>query len=204
MEFRRLDRSEFRRRLLHMLPGFFPCLLWIIPHRDPWGPLLLIIVLAVTALVVGQALLNFRTFARAGEQNGRASVLGYALPVVATFCLCRGFEEVGVMTLAVLAFGDGSATLGGLLVGGWRLPWNTRKSVAGLLSFWLIGGLLATVMYWGEAHPGVTWHTAVAIAAPTAFVAGFLESLPLKGNDNLRVGVASAVMGILLHLWLVG
>lgn len=199
-----LDSSEYRRRLLHMLPGFLPLILWFIPHKDPWGPILADTVIAVTALIVGSALLRFGAFARPGEENGRASVLGYAFPVLATMCLCRGREELGVMTLAVLAFGDGSATLGGLLLGGWRLPWNPRKTLTGLCCFWLIGGTFATAIYWGEARPGVSWEVATGVAGPAVVIAGLLETLRSPWNDNLRVGVASAVVGFMMHLLLVG
>lgn len=201
---RRLDAGEFRRRLLHILPGFLPFLLWIIPHADPWGPILINVVVGITVLIVGIALMRFHVFARPSEHNGNGAVLGYALPVLGTMWLCRGYEEVGVMTLAILAFGDGSATLGGLLIGGKPLPWNPQKTVAGLMSFWIIGGYFATVAYWGEAHPGVPWLTAASIALPTVFFAGLLESLPLSTHDNFRVGVLSALLGIGLHHWQMG
>lgn len=200
----RLPASEWRRRMLHILPGFLPFLLWVIPHTDPWGPILIGVLWGLTLLIGCNALLRFGFFARTAEDNGQASVLGYTLPVLGTMCLCRGYEEVGVMTLAVLAFGDGSATLGGLLIGGWRLPWNREKTAAGLLSFWMVGGFFATVMYWGEARPVVTWATAVAIAGPTVLLAGLVETLPFRRNDNFQVGVISAVTGVVLHHWVVG
>ncbi len=200
----RLDGAECRRRMLHMLPGFLPFLLWVIPHTDPWGPILVSVLWILTILIGCGALLRFGAFARAREDNGRDSVIGYALPVLGTLCLCRGCEEVGVMTLAVLAFGDGSATLAGLLIGGSRLPWNTRKTWAGLISFWIVGGVFATVMYWGEARPIVSWIAALAIAGPTVLLAGAAETLPWRMNDNWRVGVLTAVMGIVLHRWIVG
>lgn len=200
----RLDGAECRRRLLHMFPGLFPFLLWVIPHTDPWGPILVSVLWILTILIGSSALLRFRAFARESEDNGRDSVIGYALPVLGTLCLCRGCEEVGVMTLAVLAFGDGSATLGGLLIGGSRLPWNMRKTWAGLISFWIVGGVFATVMYWGEARPVVSWTTALVIAGPTVLLAGAAETLPVRINDNWRVGVLTAVMGMALHRWIVG
>ncbi len=200
----RLQGSEMRRRMLHMLPGLFPFLLWVIPHKDPWGPILADSVIAITALIVINGLWRFSAFARPGEQDGRASILGYALPVLGTMCLCRGREELGVMTLAILAFGDGSATVGGLLLGGKPLPWNSRKTVTGLLCFWVIGGILGTVVYWGESRPGVSWTVAAAVAGVAVFFAGILESLPSRINDNLRVGIASAVIGAAMHFALVG
>lgn len=187
-----------------MLPGLFPFLLWVIPHKDPWGPILANSVIGVTALIVINALLRFNSFARPGEQNGRASVLGYALPVLMSMLFCRGREEIGVMTLGILAFGDGSATLGGITLGGHALPWNPKKTLTGLLCFWGVGGLLATMIYWGESRPAVSWGTAAAVAGTAAVVAGLVETLPSRINDNLRVGFTSAIVGAVLHFVLVG
>lgn len=200
----RFKGAEFRRRMLHILPGFFPFLLWAIPHKDPWGPILANSVIAITALIVINGLVRFSAFARPGEANGRASILGYAFPVLTTMSLCRGCEELGVMTLAILAFGDGSATVGGLLFGGKPLPWNPRKTLTGLLCFWGVGGILATVIYWGEARPGVSWAIAASVAGTAVLIAGLLESLPSRINDNLRVGFAAAIVGSVMHFALVG
>jgi dolichol kinase len=200
----RLQGAEFRRRLLHILPGFFPFLLWVIPHKDPWGPILANSVIAVTAAIVIHSLWRFSAFARPGEENGRASILGYAFPMLAAMSAFRGREELGVMTLAILAFGDGSATVGGLLFGGKPLPWNPRKTLTGLLCFWVMGGILGTVVYWGESRPGVSWMVAASVAGVAVFFAGLLESLQSRINDNLRVGFASAIIGAAMHFALVG
>lgn len=200
----RLRGAEMRRRMLHMLPGLFPFVLWAIPHPDPWGPYLFYAVIGVTAMVVINGLRQFAAFARPGEQDGRSSILGYAFPVLISMCVSRGREELCLLTLAILAFGDGSATVGGLLLGGRPLPWNSGKTLTGLLCFWGMGGILGTVVYWGESRPGVSWLVAAAVAGTTAFFAGILESLPSRMNDNLRVGFASILIGTVLHFALIG
>jgi phytol kinase len=196
---RQLHPTEIRRRMLHMLPGFLPFILWFIPHKDPWGPILADVVLVLTVAIVGPALLRFSAFARPGEQDGRSSVLGYALPILAALCLFRGREEIGMMTLAILAFGDGSATLGGLTLGGRPLYWNPRKTVTGLSCFLIIGGLMATVVFWGEARPAITWTQAALIGGGTTLAAAIAESVRSRINDNLRVGVVSLIVGAVLH-----
>lgn len=201
---RSLESTEVRRRLLHMLPGLFPFILAAIPHKDPWGPILANVVIAVTALIVGPSLYRFAAFARPGEQDGRSSILGYAFPIIFGLWFFHGWEEIGMMTLAILAFGDGSATLCGLTLGGRRLPWNTKKTVTGLLCFMLIGGPLATVAFWGECRPGTTWAIAAACGFGATIAAALAESIPSKINDNLRVGATAMFMGALLHVVLVG
>jgi dolichol kinase len=195
----KLDPSEIRRRMLHMLPGFLPFILWFIPHPKPWGPILADVVLLITIAIVAPALWRFSAFSRPGEQDGRSSVLGYALPILAALCLFRGREEIGMMTLAILAFGDGSATLGGLLLGGHRLPWNEQKSVTGLACFLVIGGLTATIVFWGESRPGTLWTHAALVGGGTTLVAAFAESVRSRINDNLRVGVVSLTVGAVLQ-----
>lgn len=196
---RRLAAPEIRRRLLHMLPGLLPFVLWFIPHPDPWGPILADVVLLLTVAIVGPALIRFSAFARPGERDGRSSVLGYALPILAALCLFRGREELGMMTLAILAFGDGSATLGGMLIGGRRLPWNYEKSWTGLACFLVIGGIMATLVFWGESRPAVTWTQAALVAGGATLIAAIAESVRSRINDNLRVGVISLVVGAVLQ-----
>jgi phytol kinase len=194
-----LESTEIRRRLLHMLPGFLPFILWFIPHPKPWGPILADVVLLITIAIVVPALWRFSAFSRPGEQDGRSSVLGYALPILAALCLFRGREEIGMMTLAILAFGDGSATLGGLTLGGYRLPWNDQKSVTGLACFLIFGGLAATLVFWGEARPGISWTQAAMVGGGATLVAAFAESVRSRINDNLRVGVVSLAIGAVLQ-----
>jgi phytol kinase len=194
-----LTASEVRRRTLHILPGFLPFILWPIPHRDPWGPILADTVVAITVVIVGLGLLRFRQFARPQERDGRSAILGYAFPVLLTLSLCRGREELGLMTLAILAFGDGLATLGGLWLGGVPLPWNRKKTWTGLLCFLVCGATMSTIIFWGESRPIVSWLEAALVAGAATLAAGLIESFPSRGNDNLRVGCTAAVVGALMH-----
>src|SRR5581483_6049303 len=109
--------------------------------------------------------------------------------------LFRGREEIGLMTLIILAFGDGSATLTGLYFGGQPLPWNRRKSWTGTLCFVAIAAPIATLIYWAEARPAVPLATVALIATCTTAVCAVVESIPSRWNDNLRVGATAAIMG---------
>jgi dolichol kinase len=161
-------------------------------------------VLGVFATVIIAALTRFQLFARPGERDGRGSVLGYSIPILAALCLGHGREEIGLLTLIVLAFGDGSATLTGLTFGGKPLPWNTRKSWTGTLSFIVFATVIGSIIYWGEALPAVPFTIALTIAFSTATLCALIESLPSKMNDNLRVGSAAALISGALTLLLVG
>jgi dolichol kinase len=108
----------------------------------------------------------------------------------------------------VLAFGDGSAYLGGKLLGGPRLPWNPDKSVAGSLSFVLIAAPMASLAYWNEARnpdgSSVPLLLAVLCGTAAAIVGSIAESWPTRITDNLRVGVAAAVSVVAAHFALAG
>jgi len=199
-----LSSSEVNRRLLHMSPGLLPFLLWAIPHQDPWGPALVNVVVALFVAIVGLAVTRPQLFARPGERDFRPSVLGYALPIFAALSLCRGREEIGLMTLVVLAWGDGSATLGGMLLGGRPLPWNPSKTWAGTLCFVACATPIAALVYWGEARPTVEFGSALLIALGTCAVSAVVESVPLRMNDNLRVGATAAILGGVLTIFVVG
>jgi dolichol kinase len=93
----------------------------------------------------------------------------------------------------IIALGDGSATLAGLLLRGRRLPWNQAKSWIGLTAFLVCAGLLGTLAYWREARPGVSLPVALACVMPAVFAAALAESLPVRLNDNIRVGVTGGL-----------
>ena len=74
--------TELRRRLTHMTPICLPFLLWVIPHRDPWGPILINSVLVIAMTIVGLLLYRFQAIARSREEHGLTAVVGYAVPII--------------------------------------------------------------------------------------------------------------------------
>ena len=191
----RLGITEFRRRLFHMSPALLPIGLPFIQHRDVWGPILVSILVASAAMALVVAVALGHLLKRQSEENWMGAVLGYMVPVLAPLLFLPGRAELGLMTLQIIALGDGSATLGGLLLGGRRLPWNRKKTYSGLFCFAIVGSLAATYSYWGESHPGVSVGTAFLICGLAALCAGIVESLPIRSNDNFRVGATALLIG---------
>jgi dolichol kinase len=200
----RLGICECRRRLLHMLPGLLPIFLCVVPHADPWGAPLLGAMIGLSMTVVAIAFLRESDFARPDETLWHHSVIGYAVPVLSMLILLPGKSELGLMTLGILAFGDGSAALGGKLIGGYRLPWNRRKTWAGLFSFVVAGTIVASFNYWIDAQPAVPIGIALSIGGAAALAGAIVESLPIRSHDNLRVGATAAMTGLLMHIMLLG
>jgi len=200
----RLGDSEFRRRVWHMAPGLLPILSWAIPHKDPLSITFKWIAVGIIVGLAGTLLYRYKTVQREDEKHGVSAVAGYAFSVLFTLLLFPAHAELGMAVLVVLAFGDGSATMGGIYFGGGRLPWNRAKSWAGTACFMLIGGPLASLAYWAESQPRVEWQTALCCGMVASSMSAIVESLPLKINDNIRVGVTAAICLVGMHAVLIG
>lgn len=194
-----LSKRELRRRIWHMIPGLLVLPLNVVPHADPLSPTLRFIILAAALISAGLIYMRFRQIRRHEHDQGTAAVAGYAGAVLLTVLLLPDRLEVGLGVLAILAFGDGSATAVGKLFAGPALPWNRQKSFAGLLGFIAAGGTATTLMYWGETHnpeatePPLTLVAAFLLTFPAVFLSALVESLNSRINDNIRVGIVAAV-----------
>ncbi len=214
----RLGAAEVRRRAHHMLPGLIPLVLWVIPHPHRW-----IVATSVGAAVVAGAVVTFVRFhcikrAEEGQTDCIIAVTSYAGSILATLILFAPRVEVAFLVLGVFAFGDGSATLGGMLFGRRPLPWNKHKTIVGTACFLLIGTPMAAFLYgmetrnlWAAAYPSlacathpVAFGVALTMAGVTTLAAAIAESLPSRTNDNLRVGITAAVAASVMQIMLVG
>lgn len=98
---------------------------------------------------------------------------------------------------AVMALGDGFATLVGRRARGGRIPWNPRKSWAGTFAFLVAGSLGASALSWflsartltGVEAPLVTLVVASVLAT---LAAALLESVETGVDDNLVVPFSAA------------
>lgn len=200
-----LPYRELKRRFWHMCPGLLAFALLVVPHADPISRTLRMIVVSCCIAIAGWILRGFRQIQRQGEGAGLAAVGGYALSVLLTVFLFPRHLELGLAVLAILAFGDGSATLVGLTIRGPRLWWNRSKSWSGFFGFIVIGSLMTSWIYWGETHNpeasdlAVSWRFALMLTFPAVIAAAVAESIRSRLNDNIRVGVVAAVVLVLMH-----
>jgi len=196
---------ELVRQTWHMLPGLIPFLFWIHPHTDPLSDAFRWISLGVAGTVSLIVFVRIQAVLRPSEGRGGEAVLGYTLCVLGTLWMFPEHGELGMTVLAVLAFGDGMATIGGTALASNRLPWNRQKSWAGTISFVIFAAPLATLVYWGDARPAVPLATAAACGIAASLAGAAAESLPgQRLNDNIRVGLAAAVAVAVTHHLLVG
>jgi phytol kinase len=194
-----IRRGEIVRKALHIAPGLLAFLLPLLPHEKPLPPQALLEVTLITAVLTGIYIAARRIVARPGESDFYVTTLSYPAAVLATLFAFPGALELTLIVVVVLAFGDGSAYLGGKLIGGPRLPWNSRKTWAGTLTFIAVSTPLAALAYRGEAGAATPWLAAILCAGGAAFFAALAESLPTRLSDNLRVGVTAAVAAATIH-----
>jgi len=187
-----------------MSPGLLPSLFMAIPHAEPLTWYVKAPILLVTLGLMIFSLLKARLFARCGETGWVCSVVSYAVITLTLLMAFPSQPELGLVVTIILAFGDGSATLAGMLARGRKLPWNKAKSWIGMAAFLFCSIPLATLVYWGEAHPGVSLLVALACVVPAALTAALAESLPTRINDNIRVGLAAALTILTTHGMFVG
>ena len=208
----RLNGAEIRRRFWHMSPGLLPFVLWGIDHHDPIAFAFRTIAGTILVLLATLIFAFFRLVERPGERADRiGAVLGYAGSVAAALYLLPSQAEIGLTVLAILAFGDGSATLAGKLLGGPKLAWNSQKSWSGLIAFLVVGGSMASLVYWGETYfnaesqdPCPGFLASVMCCSAVVLASAIVESIPSKINDNIRVGITALVGMVASHAVLVG
>lgn len=162
---------------------------------------------------VAAILMNVFLLPRAGgkflwrqHEEERGGSLGIVLYPTAVLFLILAFWnhlEVAAGVWAILAFGDGMASLVGMTVGGARLPWNARKSWSGSAAYWIFGTAGATTLVaWTLHHQGGSYDLVYVLvaAAVASLVGAVVESQPIGLDDNISVPLLAALVlhGMLL------
>jgi uncharacterized protein (TIGR00297 family) len=139
-------------------------------------------------LHVGACHVDREEDARRGYPFG---ILVYPLVVLALVLLFRRRLEIAAVGWAYLAFGDGCATLAGVLAGGPRLPWNAKKSWSGFAAYVVCGTLAgAFLLSFVSRVPASRFALAAVLAG--ALAGALFESLPSEIDDNLVAPLVGA------------
>jgi uncharacterized protein (TIGR00297 family) len=179
--------NEGLRKFIHILFGLGAIALKFIPWR--------VAALVAAAAVVLNWLLLHRIVGKRVARHERgwdAGIVLYPAAVLALILIFNWHIEIAAAGWAIMAFGDGFATLAGRALPLARIPWNRAKSLGGTLAFVLFGaaGAFAVARFFGGPP-------AYALAA-AVIAAAFAETLPLRLNDN--VVVPATVAGVLAML----
>jgi len=200
-----LGEQEARRRLWHFFPGMIALALATAPHRETVRLWVMVLIVTGGILIPAWAAIRYqRAYQRRVGENPIPSILGYVLPVSILCLLYRSHIEIPLTVTAIIAFGDGSATLMGLLNGKNKVPWNPRKSWAGLCAFLVVGTLMASMVYWISAQGTMTFPQTLACVLPVVAICGVLETLPLSINDNITIGCSAGILLVLFQRMTLG
>jgi uncharacterized protein (TIGR00297 family) len=181
-----VDDSSFRtnealRKSIHIVTGLLVVSLKYVPWR--------IAALIAAVAVIGNWLILHRVVGKRVARDARgwdAGIILYPLSVCLLIIIFSWHIELAAVAWAILAFGDGTATLVGRATPIAPLPWNGEKSWGGFLAFLVFGGAAACAVVWLFGRPPIS----VAIFA--TFIAAMVESWPLGINDNVSVPLAAA------------
>ncbi len=185
---KRLPRGELLRKLVHMAVGLVA---FAVRFLGPWWAAACAAAATLSNLFLLPRIGGKRLWREGETARGFAhGIVLYPLTVCLLLLLFWQRFEVAAATWAILAFGDGMASLVGMTMGRRKLPWNPRKSWAGSLAYAGFGTAgSATLLLWTTAATERTYTLAFAlgISAAAALFAALLESLPQGLDDNLGV-----------------
>lgn len=170
------------RKIAHIAMLIFAFLFPFLTWTQALGCALLALLL--TAFILPQLDVDLRK--SAGEVSSAAGLLAYPLSVLVLVLLYRNNPYIVAATWAILALGDGIASVAGEALGGPGLPWNRQKTWAGFIAFVLAGTLGAYALTrWVAPELGADF--ALRAGAATALVGAVVESLPIGLDDNISV-----------------
>jgi len=179
---------EYARQAVHATLGLvLAAALWRFGIEPLLIPLLLIVLagtLIIHAKVIGirvpiiDQLLAW--YERDGVLPGEGSFY-FGIGVLFTVGLLRHSAAAATAVVLILSLGDALATSIGRRFGRRRLPWNRDKSLEGSVGF-ALGGLTALLILPSPV-------TIVVILLAT-----FLESLPLRLDDNCTIPIVSSIL----------
>ena len=113
-------------------------------------------------------------------------IILYPVSVLVLILLYRHDLHIVGAVWAIMALGDGMASVTGSALRGPALPWNHEKTWSGFLGFFVAGTAGAYVLTRWVApavHPDIT----LKICAATALVGALVESVPIRLDDNATV-----------------
>jgi len=177
-------RAELLRKGIHLGTGGCALLLrWL-----PWS---VAAALALTALLFNLFVLQRLTRGallrederRAGWSRG---IVFYPSAVLVLILAFHSRLDLAAAAWGLLAFGDGMATVAGVLVGGPSLPWNRSKTWSGSAAFVLFG-TTASAFLQEWVRPTSSWTISLLGCLAAALAAAAIESLPAGVDDNISV-----------------
>ena len=181
------------RKIVHMSMLIFAFLLPYLTWQQAAGCALLALLFNLVVLPrLGTDLRKSPSDSRDG--NVWTGIVIYPISVLALILFYRHDLHVVAATWAILALGDGMASVTGGALRGPSLPWNGEKTRTGFLGF-VAAGTAGSYVLMRWVGPQFDAGVALRICAATAIVGAVVESAPVRLDDNATVPlVAGAFM----------
>jgi dolichol kinase len=198
--------SEMKRKVEHIAPVGFAFTLTIFPK---W----LVFALSISAIIYGMFVSKrvVKGTLREAELSRGFSIgkSAYGIMIFLLLILFNHRMHVVAGAWAILALGDGSASIFGSKFGSKKLAWNKDKSYAGLIAFIVVGTaacalLLLFTHATGDAgltidgvFAAYSTQKIILVAAATATICAVAETIRQPIDDNILV---PGLAGLLLHI----
>lgn len=118
--------------------------------------------------------------------NVWTGILIYPSSVLLLILFYRHTMHIAAAVWAIMALGDGFATVLGQTVRGPALPWNREKTWSGFFAFVAAASIGAYALTRWTA-PEIEVGNVLAVCLATAIVGAAVESLPIRLDDNISV-----------------
>lgn len=179
--------SESARQIVHVAMGGFALLLrWL-----SWPEALALAAAALAFNLLVLPRIGARLYRPGDHRRSLHGIVYYPLAVLVLLVLFRTRLDIVAGAWGILAAGDGIATLAGRAIGGARWPWSPDKTVAGTVAF-IVAGAAAGMALALWCRPDTVPVLFAVVGAPTAaVVAAFVETVPIKLDDNLSVALSA-------------
>jgi uncharacterized protein (TIGR00297 family) len=221
IEERRPPAGESARQWVHIGSGLFALLLRALTW---WQAALLAMAALLFNVLVLPRIGGRRLYRPVDEARGfPLGIVLYPLSVLLLILVFPDRLDIVAAAWGILAFGDGFATLvglagraknprgagiGSLIPAGetarTTLPWNREKTIAGTAGFVVFGAAAAVALsLWTRPAVAPVPPLLFSLAAPVvaAAVAGLVETIPVRLDDNVSVPAsAAAAMWILAEV----
>lgn len=187
-------KEEIRRQSVHFSGMIFVIASYFIPYVLLLAALLIVLSVAVTHCFLRPVAKKFpivrnisdflHSFARPGEVEKKIYLGASHFFIGMTLALVL-FNSLQIFRIAVLVLivGDSFSTIFGKLYGKHKISYNKKKSIEGSFT-----GFIAAFLV-------ILTQVSIPIAFLAAFIGMFVESLPMKIDDNLTIPL---IVGIVL------
>jgi len=176
------------RKIVHISMLFFALLLPFLTWGEAAGAALAALAFNLFVLPRLELDLGKQAAVTDGESRPLAwtGIVAYPASVLLLILLFGRRMEIVAVVWAIMALGDGLASVAGETLRGPALPWNRQKTWSGFVAF-IVAGSLGSFALGRWVDPSFAALNILMICAATATVGAMVESLPIGLDDNLSV-----------------